>query len=337
MKLRNLCLVGAILVLSTASALAQIDDICREHGAVPTLDAPKLHAPFIYGKIALKGLAVGTTPPKITVSYSDASQPSVRQTLNGGGNYCFKRMGGDGTLIVDVGGTEFVRRTIPAFGQPQQREDFEMNASQPNQPAAPAVISAKFPYQRSERNTDLFIKAAEAEKNDDLNTAIGFIKEVVAADPADFIAWAKLGSLRFEQNSFTEAETAFKKSLEIKVEYTPSWIYMGRIRASQQHYDVAIEIFKQAISTDANSSRAYQLLGETYLLRKQGTLGAEALNKAIELNPEGMAECHLTLAKLYDLAGAKHLASKEYKMFLTKRPEYPDKSKFEKYIRDNPQ
>ena len=41
------------------------------------------------------------------------------------------------------------------------------------------------------------------------------------------------------------------------------------------------------------------------------------------------------LAKLYDLAGAKELAVKEYKNFLAKVPEHPDKKKFEKYIKDN--
>ena len=50
-----------------------------------------------------------------------------------------------------------------------------------------------------------------------------------------------------------------------------------------------------------------------------------------------MAECHLLLARLYDLAGAKNLATHEYKIFLTKIPDHPDKKKLEEYIKKNPE
>ena len=49
-----------------------------------------------------------------------------------------------------------------------------------------------------------------------------------------------------------------------------------------------------------------------------------------------MAECHLLKARLYDLVGAKNLAAAEYKLFLTKEPDYADKKKLEEYIKNNP-
>lgn len=327
------CVLALTLITGTASA--QIDDICREFGATPSLDAPILNAPFIYGRIIVNGVGHGAKPPKVTVTFSDRGQPSVRLTVDKSGNYCFKRISGDGSLVVDVDGVEHARRTVASFGPAQQREDFEINVAL-ERLGPPTVISAKFSHPQTERTRELYRKAADAEKSKDAKGAVEYMKEVVSLDPADFIAWAKLGSLYFEQNLLGEAESAFKKSLELRVEYTPAWIYAGRIRVAQKHYDIAIEIFKQAIQTDATSSRAYQLLGEAYLQVKKGSLGAEALNKAIELDPNGMAECHLLLARLYDLAGAKPLASREYKLFLAKVPDYPDKKKFEKYIKDNP-
>ena len=156
-------------------------------------------------------------------------------------------------------------------------------------------------------------------------------------DPADFIAWAKLGFLYMEKNLLPEAESAFRKSLELKVEYTPVWINVGLIRIAQKRFEAAIEIFKHAAELEPASARTFQLLGEAYLQTRQGTLGAQALNEAIRLDPIGMAECHLQLAHLYQLAGAKNLATREYKIFLTKVPEHPDKKKFEKFIKDNPE
>ncbi len=60
------------------------------------------------------------------------------------------------------------------------------------------------------------------------------------------------------------------------------------------------------------------------------------LNKAIELAPKEKAEIHLRLAMLYNAAGLKDRAATEYKMFLEKVPDHPEKTKFEKYIAENP-
>jgi tetratricopeptide (TPR) repeat protein len=112
---------------------------------------------------------------------------------------------------------------------------------------------------------------------------------------------------------------------------------MGQIRMAQKQYLAAIEILKHAASLDTKLARTFQLLGEAYLLSKQGTLGVAALNEAIRLDPQGMAECHLQIAHLYELAGAKQLAAKEYKLFLEKVPDHKDKKRLEKYIKDNPE
>jgi hypothetical protein len=50
-----------------------------------------------------------------------------------------------------------------------------------------------------------------------------------------------------------------------------------------------------------------------------------------------MAECHLLLADLYDFNGLKNLATKEYKAFISKIPNHPERKRIEKYISDNPE
>jgi Tfp pilus assembly protein PilF len=77
-------------------------------------------------------------------------------------------------------------------------------------------------------------------------------------------------------------------------------------------------------------------LGEAYLQSKKGSKAVIYLNEAIRLEPVEKAEIHLRLAALYNAAGAKPLASKEYKMFLDKVPSYKDKAALEKYISENP-
>ncbi|MEO6051161.1 MAG: tetratricopeptide repeat protein [Pyrinomonadaceae bacterium] len=333
---RSLLFVFAF-VMFLSGANAQVDDICREFGTLPSLDSPFANVPYIYGRIVLKGYDAGAKFPRITVVLVDSQQSQKRLTIEKSGNYCFKRTGGsNGTLVVDVDGVEVARRSFGSFGPTQLREDFEIFPVQSTRPGTPGVVSAKFYHPQNEKTMELYRKAAEAEKNKDAEKTIGFIKEIVAIDPLDYIAWAKLGSLYFERNSLAESEAAFRKSLELKVEYTPAWINVGKIRLSQKQLEAAIAIFKHASEIEPTSARAFQLLGETYLQARQGTLGAAALNKAIRLDPDGMAECHLMLARLYDLAGAKQQAAREFKAFLLKAPNHADKKRFEKYIKENP-
>lgn len=318
------------------AARAQADDICSEAGLYPGLDSPFAHVPYVFGKVVLQGFPSANKPPKIAVILSDGRQAAERWFVNSSGNYCFKRKANSTTLVVEVDGKEAARRSLPSFGSSQQREDFEIYADKPQQIRFPAVVSAKFTHPVNPKTTDLYKKTVEAEINKEPAKVIGYLKEIVAIDPEDFIAWAKLGAWHFAQIAYPEADAAFRKSLELKVDYTPAWVNVGQLRTTQKQYEAAIQILKHAAGLDPTAARTFQLLGEAYLLARQGTLGAEALNTAIKLDPIGMAECHLQLAHLYQLAGAKAQAAAEYKLFLGKVSDHPDKKKFEKFVKENP-
>jgi hypothetical protein len=324
-----------VLALFIAGANGQADEICSEFGITPSLDSPFAHIPYVFGRVVLKGFDPGAKPPKVTIALT-GQQSTDRQILGKSGNYCFRIRGTGGSLLVEVNGVETARRSLPSIGGSQQREDFDIYSTASQRTIPPGTISAKFSHSQNDKTIELYKKAAEAEKRKDVVKAVGYLKEAVSIDAADFIGWAKLGSLYYEQNSLPEAEAAFRRSLEQKVEYTPAWIYVGRIRVAQKQFGAAIEIFKHAASLDSISARTFQLLGEAYLQARLGTLGVQALNEAIRLDPIDMAECHLQLAHLYQLAGAKQMAAKEYRIFLEKVPDHPDKKKFAKFIKENP-
>ena len=91
----------------------------------------------------------------------------------------------------------------------------------------------------------------------------------------------------------------------------------------------------KAVDVDAASADANHLLGEAYLQNKKGSLAVGYLNKAIELAPVEKAELHLRLAALYNGAGLKDRAALEYKAFLSKVKDHPDRAKFEQYVKEN--
>lgn len=328
--------VIVLVLLSFGSASGQMDEICRESGFIPSLDSPFAQVPYIYGKITVNGVEAAK-PLKITVIFSEGQQTEKRWTVGKSGAYCFKRTSGGGVLVVEVNGTEFARRTLPSFGSSQQREDFEVQAIEASRQIAPSTISAKFARPTNEKTVQLYKTIANAERDKQTDAVIAGLKEVTQIDAEDFIAWAKLGTVYFQANNLPEADAAFRRSLELRVDYTPAWINVGKLRMAQKQFDAAVEIFKHAATLEPDSARIYQLLGESYLFAKKGSLGAEMLNKAITLDPVGMAESHLLLATLYDRAGAKGLASREYRLFLEKVKDHPDRPKFEKYKKENPE
>ncbi|MBK9215928.1 MAG: tetratricopeptide repeat protein [Chloracidobacterium sp.] len=325
---------AAIFLLGSA-ATAQVDDICREFGYTPTLDFQLLKTPYVFGRVIVKGVEPNAKFPSVTINFIDPQQANRRIAVDRRGNYCFRRSSLGGTLIVEVEGTETARRVVSSVGPAHHREDFELEVRQA-QALPPSVISAKFYRPPNDRTVPLYRAAAEAETAGRIDDAIAAVKEIVGTDRDDFVAWSKLGSLYLGRGALREAENAFRRALEVRGDYTPALVNLGTVAAIQKYYPAAIVLFQEAIKTDPSSARIYRLLGEAYLQNKQGTLGLAALDKALELDPQGMAECHLLKARLYDLAGAKHLATAEYRAFLTKVPDYPDKAKLEQYIKDNP-
>jgi len=335
---------AAIIVLHSLAGLAaaQIDDVCISAGITPSLDglSPRRefqHIPYVYGRIMLKGNDSLAKQPKVTITLTDSGQQPVRWAVDKSGNYCFKRASGGGLLLVEVDGIEAARRELPATTGPQQREDFEIYNNGAQRSAPPSTVSAKFTHERTAKTGELYRKAGDAQKANDAAGVISALKELLATDASDFIAWAQLASAYFKQNSYTEADAAYRRALELRVDYTPAWIAVGQLRLAQKQFDIAAEIFKRALELEPDVAMTYRLLGEAYLQGRKGSLGAEALNKAIRLDPVGMAECHLELGHLYELAGAKDLAVKEYKLFLSKVPEHLDRKRLEKYIKDNQQ
>lgn len=325
--------IAVVIALSSVASVAQVDDFCTEFGAMPSLNSPFANIPYVFGKINHKAVAEKTKIPKIIVILIDGDQTNKRVTVGRSGNYCFRRTGGGGTLIVEIDGIEAARRSLPTFGATQQREDFEISSSASDRPG---TVSAKFSHPPNEKTAELYKRAAQAETEKNTDEVVKLLQQIVTVDPEDFIAHGKLGSMYIDKKKLTEAEASLRRAIALKLEYTPAWINFGLLRLELKQYEAAVEVFKHAVSLDAESARGFQLLGEAYLLSKQGSLGAEALNKAIKIDPLGMAALHLQLAHLYQLAGAKGMATKEYRMFLDKVPTHPERAKFEKFIKDNP-
>jgi len=132
---------------------------------------------------------------------------------------------------------------------------------------------------------------------------------------------------------FSEAETAYSKSAQLKPDYEPALVNLGRVRIAVKNFPGAIEVLDRAVKNEPTSPEANYFLGEAYLQARLGSKAVPYLDEAIKLSPDTMAEAHLRLAALYNAKGLKQKAADEYAAFLKQRPNYPDRKKLEAFIK----
>ncbi|HMQ02342.1 MAG TPA: tetratricopeptide repeat protein [Pyrinomonadaceae bacterium] len=320
-----------LVVLLAVTATGQVEGI-RQSTGMP-LSGERL----VYGRVTLEGVDPNTKPPEVTVTLVSQRIHSTRTTLDSDGYFYFRELpASGGTIVVEVNGSEAARQTLLTVGPRQQRFDFVVTVTTTSVSAKPGTVDAKYAYERSKSNRDLFFKAVQFIETDTPAKAIPLLKKVVAADAGDYAAWTILGAAYSAVSDPQNAERAFLSGLSARPDSVPTMISLGKHYLVQKKLDPAIEILLRATIADPKEAMAFRLLGDAYLRARQGSKGVPALEEAIRLQPVEMAECHLLLAKLYDVAGAKHLASRQFQLFLSKVPDHPEKEKMAAYIRENP-
>ncbi|MEQ1763681.1 MAG: tetratricopeptide repeat protein [Pyrinomonadaceae bacterium] len=334
MKRRFFSIILAAVFLASF-ANAQVDDVSQVTG----LPIP-IGASVIYGQVLIRNVPRNERRPTIVVYLRNGGAQIDKYQTNDQGYWYFLRTPIDGhTLNFEIDGIE-VGRTIIAGGISNRfRQDIELDWTQVKGFSKPAsstgVVSARDRYERTPDAETALQKALTAIKEKKNDEALTLLNAAVEKDPKDYNAWMYLGTIHYSAKRNDEARTAYKKAIALKPDYFLANLNLGRLEVSQKQYDAAIVALLKAVEIDPASADANHLLGEAYLQNKKGSLAVGYLNKAIEIAPVEKAEIHLRLATLYNAAGLKDRAALEYKAFLGKVKEHPDRAKFEQYVKEN--
>jgi tetratricopeptide (TPR) repeat protein len=273
--------------------------------------------------------------------YTKGMQLVARQRISPNGRYKFMDIfDGDYWLVIELEGAEVVRDSVfiaKAAITTDIRHDLalEWRSTGGRSPGGSGVVSAANLYNRSASNKSLYEKSAKEIESKNYAQAIATLKDLVAADPKDFQAWADLGMLYFVQKDYEAAENCYASAVTAKPAYFPAVFNLGKVQLARKNFEQAIASLEAALKIEPKSAPANYFLGEAYLGIKKGSKAVVYLNEALSIDPVGMAEAHLRLAALYNGAGMKDKAAAEYEEFLKKKPDYPDRKKLEQYIADN--
>jgi len=325
----------ALLVSFSGPAASQVDDVSEVTG----LPIP-IGASVIYGQVIIRNVPRDERRPTIVVYLRSGGAQIDKQQATDRGYWYFLRRPVDGhSLTFEIDGIEVGRSLIVGGISNRFRQDVEFDWAQlkgaSSRASTTAVVSARDRYERSEGNEEALQKALTAmrTKKDDeaLRTLIGMVEK----DPKDHNAWMYIGTIHYGAKRNDEARSAYEKALALKPDYFLANLNLGRLEMSQKKFEPAIPLLLKAVEAEPRSADANHLLGESYLQTKKGSLAVGYLNKAIELAPVEKADLHLRLAALYNGAGLKDRAALEYKAFLAKVKDHPDKTRFEEYIKAN--
>lgn len=340
------CGIFLIITSFVFSAAAQ-DDESRVQSGLPTFigtrpgsnPVPGANA-TLQGTLTVQGLGDQNKLPDFTVSVFANGVMVGRQRVKNRGAFSFSGVPRFGvSLVIEADNLEVASYPLGTLNSPplSNRQDVILTWNQIGQTSSRRneVISVRNSYSRSEENQKLFEKAiAELEEKKSENSQKLF-RQLLEKDPGDFIAWTELGNIYFTKEKFSDSENAYNKAISLKSDFLPALTNLGKLYLAQKKFEQAIEVLTKAHAGASSSADINHYLGEAYLQSKKGSKAVVYLNEAIKLAPVEKAEIHLRLAALYNAAGAKDRAVAEYKMFLEKVPDHPEKSKIEKYISEN--
>lgn len=270
------------------------------------------------------------------ILYNMAGIVVGRQTVPAGGRYRFNARPGEYDIAIEVETSEIARIHVILSGVPggdyRQDLEFEWKPGLGEVKPKPGTVSAADLYKRSPATEATFKKAQTAVDNKKYEDAATLFTQVVERDNQDFQAWSELGTVYLFLKKESEAENAYLKAIEVRPNFSLAFLNLGRLRIAQKKFDQAIDPLTKVIGLQPESAEANFLLGEAYLQTKKGSKAVVYLTEAGRL---GKPEAHLRLAMLYNAVGMKDKAAAEYEEFLKKKPDSPDRSKLEDYIKAN--
>lgn len=272
------------------------------------------------------------------ILYSETKNLISRQSTANNGRYRFNNLPtGVYELAIEVENNEIARLTVDLRSPllKDVRRDIEFEWRTPNNAAPPGAVTDRVTYARSAASQKLFMLARQAAGKKEYDKAAELLQQITTGDAKDFEVWFELANVHFRQKKLVEAENEYLRAIDAHSQFFLALLNLGRLELFQKQFDVAIQVLERAVNIQSDSADANYFLGEAYLQTKRGSSAVVYFEEALRLDPQGMAEVHLQLARLYHKAGMKDKAAGEYEKFLQKKPDYPEKKKLVDYIAAN--
>jgi tetratricopeptide (TPR) repeat protein len=146
-------------------------------------------------------------------------------------------------------------------------------------------------------------------------TAEGWFKKAIAADPRFVPPHLSLGKLYLQRGEIIAAKAQFEQSLAKEPENVVALCEMGMIVANEGKIDQGMALFERTMKADDAYTPCYYYRG--YLLGRAGKQdeAQKMFDAALSINPNDYA-IHLYMARMYEETGKPQQAAEEYRKAL---------------------
>ena len=180
----------------------------------------------------------------------------------------------------------------------------------------PAIIAGNKGYQPDKNALRLYNMGRNTLKTRRMaDTAEGWFKKAIAADPRFVPPHLSLGKLYLQRGEILAAKAQFEQSLAREPDNVVALCEMGMIVANEGKIEQGMALLERTLKADDAYTPCYYYRG--YLLGRTGKQ-AEALkmfDAAMAINPNDYA-IHLYMARMYEETGKTQQAADEYRKAL---------------------
>lgn len=145
--------------------------------------------------------------------------------------------------------------------------------------------------------------------------AISAFRAVLGVDPEHVKAADNLGLALEGKGNFASAEEAYRNAIEIEQKsnspYERPWLNLGRLLSQRNDLNNAIPALRKAVQLNPDSADALLELGKAEISASDLQQARKHLERSIELDANSIP-AHYSLARLYKKIGEEGLAAKEF-------------------------
>jgi tetratricopeptide (TPR) repeat protein len=118
-----------------------------------------------------------------------------------------------------------------------------------------------------------------------LEKALAFFLKAEEIEKEKELLNNELASIYNQLKDFTKAEFYYKKEIEKRPDWVPSYLNLGSLYLANEHYKKALEQYQKALKLNPNFFGTYTLLGGVYFMIGEKETALEMGQKALRMNP----------------------------------------------------
>ena len=145
-----------------------------------------------------------------------------------------------------------------------------------------------------------FQEALDRENRGDFSGAITAYENAISQEADDPILHFNLGNVLYAAQHLTEAETQFRRAVELDQNYVEAWNNLGTVLADAGRYQESVEVFQRALEVFPLYADAHFNLGDVYATLEQANSAQEHWKRYLQLDPNSpwAADVRARLAQL---------------------------------------